>query len=98
MREEIAYYDGMLNWLSTHAYIAAWVSPLLALIGLMIQNARPAATHVSWSMVMVYVAFLTCMAVVFTPIVDDFARFFAGACFVFLGVFVCTHAYEHKKA
>jgi hypothetical protein len=88
----------MWNWLSIHTYIAAWASPLLALIGLMIQNARPTATHVSWSMVMVYVGFLTCMAVVFTPVVDDAARMFAGVCFFLSGIYLCVHAYENKKA
>jgi hypothetical protein len=82
----------MGNWLSTHAYIAGWASPAIALVGMLINNSRASTKHVSWSMVMVYVGFLTCMAVVFTPIVDDSARFFAGFCFVFLGGFICVHA------
>ena len=89
----------MLNWLSTHAYIATWSSPAIALIGLVINNSRANTSHVSWSMVMIYVAFLTCMAVVFTPIAEESARFFAGGCFIFLGGFIAIHAAvaEDKK-
>jgi hypothetical protein len=83
-----------MNWLKEHIYIAAWISPLVALLGMVIQNARPNAAHISWSMVMIYVAFLTCMAVVFTPIVDDSARVFAGVCFAGLSIFIANHAAE----
>jgi hypothetical protein len=66
---------------------------------MLINNSRTSTSHIGWSMVMVYVAFLTCMAAVFTPIVDDSARFFAGFCFVVLGIVVCAHALdtENKK-
>lgn len=43
-------------------------------------------------MVMVYVAFLTCLAAVFTPLVDEPARFFAGVAVVAFGAFICADA------
>jgi hypothetical protein len=67
-----------MNWLVTHVYIAAWASPIIALIGLLIRN-RPTSAHpVPWPQVMIYTAFLTCLAAVITPGIDNYVRFFAG--------------------
>lgn len=79
-----------MNWLKDHVYIAAWISP--ALIGMIIGNTRTGVPHARWSLTMIYVAFLTCMAVVFTPILEAETRIFGGACFCLLGVFIAIHA------
>jgi hypothetical protein len=78
----------MLNWLSTHAYVAAWLSPVLALIAMIVQSARPTGRPVNWSKVMIYIAFLTCLAAIFTPTLEAEARMFAGAVVGFSGVYL----------
>ena len=56
-----------MHWLSSNAYIAAWLSPLIALIGLIIQNNRQNTDHqVDWSRIIFYVSFLTFIAVEIT--------------------------------
>ncbi len=84
-------------WLKEHVYIAAWLSPLVALLGMVIKNVRTGTTDTQWSMVMIYVAFLTCLAAVFTPVIDDAARFFAAFGAFGLGFFIGTHAYEEAE-
>jgi hypothetical protein len=81
-----------MNWLKDHVYVAAWLSPLLALIGMIAANLAHGTTRTNWSLVMIYVGFLTCMAVVFTPLMDSDTRIFAGVCFVGLGFFIGVHA------
>jgi hypothetical protein len=78
-----------MNWFFSHAYIATWISPLIALVGLIIRN-RDASTHrISWSRVMIYVAFLTFLAAAMTPLLDLPTRYFAGTgVSVLLGYFM----------
>lgn len=66
-----------MTWLANHVYVAAWASPIIALIGMIIGRSVDAKTP-DWSRLMIYVAFLTAMAVVFTPMIDDWGRIFAG--------------------
>jgi hypothetical protein len=80
-----------MNWLKDHVYVAAWVSPLIALIGMIISNSVTARPP-DWSRLMIYVGFLTAIAVVFTPIVDDSARIFAGVFLVPLTAFIIWDA------
>ena len=72
-----------MNWFAEHVYVAAWMSPVIALIAMIVQAARPAARETNWAKVMIFIAFLTCLAAVFTPMIDPEARIFAG--FVVLG-------------
>jgi hypothetical protein len=67
-----------MGWLKDHVYIAAWLSPLLALVALIIQDARGQG-NTNPSRFMIYVGFLTFLAAVFTPALEVEARVFAGA-------------------
>jgi hypothetical protein len=59
-----------MEWLRTHAFIAAWCSPSLTLIGLITRNIIRPVERVNWSMIILYVAFLTCLAANLTPGID----------------------------
>jgi hypothetical protein len=63
-----------MNWLETHSYIAAWLSPIITLVGLIVQNVVRPTTTVSWSMIIVYVVFLSCLATMITPGIDTVTR------------------------
>jgi hypothetical protein len=67
-----------MNWFQAHAYVAAWLSPTITLIGIILGNRSGGGTPVSWSKLMLYVSFLTCLAAVFTPQLELPARYFAG--------------------
>jgi hypothetical protein len=85
-----------MNWLKDHVYVAGWLSPTIALIGMILRNITINAPPTRWSLVMIYVAFLTCMAAVFTPALEPEARFFAGFCFAGFGFFICAHAADDE--
>ncbi len=63
----------MLDWLKNHVFIAAWASPIIALIGLIWKKSDP-SNPINWSKVMFYVGFLTRLAVIVTPGVDPSVR------------------------
>ena len=67
----------MINWLQNHVWIAAWLSPLVALIIAVVQSVRPNAPSIDWSRLLLYLAFLTGLAVAFTPLFDAGTRTFA---------------------
>lgn len=80
-----------MTWFATHAYIAAWASPIIALIGMIISNS--VSTKVpDWARLMLYMAFLTAIAVLFTPVMDDWARAGASMLLVPLTVFIIWDA------
>jgi hypothetical protein len=84
-----------MNWFSEHAYAAAWLSPALTLIAMIVQSARPAAQPINWSKVMIYIAFLTCLAAVFTPTLEAEAREFAGGFLMFAAFYLGFMAIAH---
>jgi hypothetical protein len=63
----------MVDWFRTHVFIAAWSSPAIALIGMLLKK-RAAGAPVNWSRMMIYVGWLTSFAVMVTPGVDPMAR------------------------
>ncbi len=67
-----------MGWLKDHVFIAAWCSPIIALVGLIIRNTIRPTERVNWSMIMLYVAFLTCLAAALTPSLDIGTRTIAG--------------------
>jgi LytS/YehU family sensor histidine kinase len=67
-----------MNWLKDHVFIAAWCSPSIALVALIIRNTLRPSERVNWSMIMLYVAFLTCLAAVLTPGIDMNTRVIAS--------------------
>lgn len=56
----------MGDWLKNHVFIAAWISPTIALVGLILKKSDP-INPVNWSKIMIYVGFLTALAIVVTP-------------------------------
>jgi hypothetical protein len=66
-----------MNWLREHAYLATWLGPAATIIVAIIQNRHKGFAEVDWSRILLYVAFLTSLAVVFTPTFDETARKFA---------------------
>lgn len=66
----------MRNWLIDNAFLAAWLSPLIALVGICIQNSVPSLPKVDWSRVVLYMIILTALAVAFTPKMDSSATAF----------------------
>lgn len=62
-----------MEWFKTHIFIAAWASPMIALIGLLIKKPVPGAP-INWSRVMIYVGFLTALAAIVTPGIEPAAR------------------------
>jgi hypothetical protein len=67
-----------MSWLQAHVYIAAWASPIITLVGLLIRNTVRPTDKVNWSMIVIYVAFLTCLAVMVTPGTEPAMRWAAG--------------------
>lgn len=66
-----------MEWFKTHVFIAAWASPIIALIGLLIKK-TPEGTQVNWSRMMIYVGFLSGIAIIVTPGIDTAARGVSG--------------------
>ncbi len=73
-----------VKWFQTHVYLAAWLSPIVAIIAVLVRNARH-EHHIDSSRLMIYVAFLTCLAVSVTPTFDEGTRSFARG-FVYAGL------------
>jgi hypothetical protein len=67
-----------MNWLKDHVYIAAWLSPAIASVALIVNNFRKSSEKVQWSLVMIYIAFLPGLAGCFTPNAEPALRIFAG--------------------
>lgn len=67
----------MVEWLKTHVFIAAWASPILALVGLILRKSSGDST-LNWSRVILYVGFLSGLAILVTPGVEPLVR---GAAF-----------------
>jgi hypothetical protein len=65
-------------WLKEHVFIAAWCSPIITLVGLIIRNTVRPTDNVNWSLIMIYVGFLTCLAADLTPGLDSGVRTWAS--------------------
>lgn len=70
----IEVYDCAMHWLETHEYLAAWLALPVAIIAILFQNVPRKFEHFDWSRTLLYLAFLTSLAVVFTPTFDSAAR------------------------
>jgi uncharacterized membrane protein len=80
-----------MSWLADHAYIAAWLSPIITLVGIIVSSTINARTP-DWSRLMIYVGFLTALAVLFTSSMDDAARWAAFLLLIPLTVFIIWDA------
>lgn len=63
-----------MNWLESHVWLAAWLALPVAIIVGLIQNVKTKFEQVNWSRSLLYLAFLTALAVAFTPTFDESAR------------------------
>jgi hypothetical protein len=62
----------------------------------MIAKSNKGEVSTDWSRFMIYVGFLTCLAAVLTPVIDDGARLFAGSLMVPLVSYIIWHAASRK--
>jgi hypothetical protein len=76
-----------LDGLKQYSYVAGWLSPTIALVGMLIRGGGTKKSELDWARMMLYIGFLTCLAAVFTPVIDDIARFFAGAGVVAMAIY-----------
>ena len=83
-----------LDWLKQHSYVAGWLSPAIALVGMLLQGAGSKESSLHWPRMMLYIGFLTCLAAVFTPIIDDTARIFAGAGVISMSIYFMVESSE----
>jgi di/tricarboxylate transporter len=66
-----------MNWLETHAYLAAWLALPVAFIVAIVQNIRSKTGQVEWRQMIFLFVFLLCLAVAFSPSFDNTAREYA---------------------
>jgi hypothetical protein len=59
-----------MEWLKSHLFIAAWASPIIALIGLLLRHG-PQGSGLNWTRTFFYVGFLSGFALLVTPGVDS---------------------------
>ena len=60
-----------MRWLKDNVYVAAWLSPLITLVGYIIRTPRTATGDPDWSRIVIYVMLLTFLAAALTPQVDE---------------------------
>lgn len=72
-----------MHWLEAHVYLAAWLSLVVTVVSLFIQNVRTNFQQIDWSRSVLYIAFLTGLAVSISPSFDPKARS-AGGMLVFI--------------
>ena len=73
-----------MDWLKNHVFIAAWISPVVALVGLLLRKPVEGSS-LNWSKIMIYVGFLTGLAILVTPGIDANIRASASS-LVFIGL------------
>jgi hypothetical protein len=61
-----------MDWLKQHAYLATWLSPLIAVTGMVLSSRRAAnrGKPVNWTRLLLMVLCLTSFPVVVTPTFD----------------------------
>jgi hypothetical protein len=64
----------MVDWFKAHVFIAAWASPITALVGMLLKKPIAGGPPVNWSRMMLYVGWLTSFAIMVTPGVEPLAR------------------------
>lgn len=78
-----------MSWLETHAYLATWLAPIVAIIVAIFQNRNKGFAEVDWSRLLIYLLFLTSVAMLFTPKIDQSMRDVArGFVFALLGFLI----------
>ena len=78
-----------MNWLRNYSFLAAWLAPVVAIGVAVFQNRNKEFTEVDWSRLLIYFAFLTSLAVAFTPVIDQTIRSVArGFVYALLGFLI----------
>jgi len=57
-----------MDWLKNHEFLAAWLNIPLAVVLAVLQGRRPDSKPLSMKFVVVYFAFLTCLAAMLSPL------------------------------
>jgi uncharacterized membrane protein len=65
-----------MEWLRMHVFLVAWITPIVTLIGMILKR-QPQGTPINWANVVLYVGFLSGIAMLVTPGVSPFAQGFA---------------------
>jgi hypothetical protein len=68
------------------------------LSGVIIFHGGGKSGHVDWGRAMLYVAYLTCLAALLSPIIDTTARVFSGAIFLGLTIFFAVDVAARSAA
>jgi len=63
-----------MDWLKTHEYLAVWLNLPLMLVIAIYQQYYGETEKINVSQMAIYLAFFTCLAVMFTPGFDSTAR------------------------
>lgn len=66
-----------MNWLETHVWLAAWLALPVGIVTTLIQSTKSGFRELDWSRSLLYLAFLTTLAVAFTPTFNSSTRNFA---------------------
>ena len=75
-----------MEWMKAHEYLAVWLTLPLMIGVAVFQGYGSNKSKVHLSRITVYLAFLACIAAVFTPSIDEGGRWFAGVmAFLILG-------------
>ena len=74
-----------MEWLKEHAYVATWLSPIVAimLVGLQVRRPMSEGKPVHWTRVLFTFLCLSSFPIVVTPTFDEKARLFAFGVFSF---------------
>jgi hypothetical protein len=75
-----------MKWLEQHAYLAAWLALPIALVPPLLGKLQ--GKPINSTKVLLQVAFVFCLAAVFTPVFEDAARMFAAVFAVVLLIFI----------
>lgn len=86
-----------LDWLKQNSFLAGWLSPAIALTGMMIRGGGTKGNTLDWARMMLYICFLTCLAAVFTPAIGDSSRLFAGCGVVSLSIYFMAQSHEDAE-
>lgn len=77
-----------MNWLKDYSYVSGWLAVPIAVVAMIFQNKGKPIKEIDWSRPLIYLAFLTCLAVTFNSNFDYQARLFSGMVLFFCLVFI----------
>lgn len=67
-----------MSWLKDHVFIATWLGPVIAIVIAVMKGRKTQDIPVDWFRFVLYFTFFLCLAVKFTPQLDESARSFSG--------------------